>query len=240
MTKKKKIIAIVISLCILVAAVGTATAVRFLTKEEPILPPVRVNVSRTEYLNMSDIRFSTAIKDEECDAVALIEIKNWLGETDGVTFYDAKVLKCYKGDLDKKIIIGQGGSSEYTVPGYPLFIYGNKLLVALNGSERETITTDGKKITGTTYGIMNVFYQLIRVEEDNNGNLYFMHYYCLSGGDVNCPIGDTSPLTFHTAEKEIRIQVNQNAREKDPLLPGCTHVYKLSDFEDYLEAVDLN
>ena len=237
MTKKKKIIAAVICLCILAATAGAVTAAHFLAKEKPVLPPVRENINQDiECALLIDCRLSTRIT--EADAVAIVEIGNWLGEgVESGTYYDAKVIKCYKGNMDSKIKIVQAGNSEETDWRYPLFTYGNKILVALTEGDETDVTKDGKEISGA-YHILNSFYATIRVEEDNSGNLYFMNYYCFSGGETICPIGDTSPLEFSVAERKIRDEVKANAKENDPFLPGCQHIYSINDFEKYLETVD--
>lgn len=241
MTKKKKILAAVISLCILVA--GAVTALHILTKEEPILPPVRLAERNDEILDdidYIDCRLIARIKDSELKAIVLLEVKNWLGEgEESGTFYEAEVIKCYKGDINSKIKLVRSGNSKETLDRtYPLFTYGNKLLVALAETNETYFTADGKEISEDLYYILNAHYGAIRVEEDNSGNLYFMHYYCFWGGDVTCPIGDTSPLEFSVAERKIRDEVKANAKENDPFLPGCQHIYSLSDFEKYLETVE--
>ena len=234
MTKMKKTIAIAISLCILVA--GAATAAHL----DPILPPVRVGNDGEWYGEFADCRLSTSIK--ETDTVVFLEIGNWLGESDDADhqqhFYDAKILKCYKGNLTGNIRLAQSGGSHFTYHSYPMYTYGNKFLVALKEFDESFIMTDGKEMNGNLYYIANPFYGLIRVEEDDSGNLYFMHYYCTSRSSVVCPIGDTSPLEFSVVDSEIRGQVNLNAKANDSFLPICRHIYKLSDFEEYLETVD--
>lgn len=239
MTKKKKAVAVIVSLCILVAIAGAVTAAHFLTKEKPVLPPVRMNENSDWTYQLADLSFSTSIKDPELKAIVLLEVKNWLGEReDGGTYYEAEIIKCYKGDINSKIKLIQIGNSKDTADDYPLFTYGNRLLVALAETSETYVTTDGKEIKGDLYYILNSNYGTMKVDEDNDGNLYLMHYYCNQYPNVICPMGDTSPLTFSVVDSEFREQVNLNAKENDSFLPICQHIYLMSDFEKYLETVD--
>ena len=68
---------------------------------------------------------------EEASAAALVEIGDWLGEADGGTFYKAKVLECYKGDLPDNFIVVMGGDSSKTVVGEPLMSAGERYLMFL-------------------------------------------------------------------------------------------------------------
>ena len=68
---------------------------------------------------------------EEASAAALVEIGDWLGEAGGGTFYKAKALECYKGELPDDFVVIMGGDSSKTVVGEPLMSAGERYLMFL-------------------------------------------------------------------------------------------------------------
>ncbi len=79
---------------------------------------------------------------EKADVVALVKIVNWLGERQQsdeypvpATYYDADIIELYRGLAPVRIKIRQDGSSKLTVDGYPLFDYGDEMLLFMNEDE---------------------------------------------------------------------------------------------------------
>ena len=93
-------------------------------------PPVRIGEGTgNACFNRS---FSLTEAFEEADVVALVQVGNWLGEkTDGFpyTYYEADALECYKGDIPAHFTLMQSGASTSTYEDYPLYTYGNQLLL---------------------------------------------------------------------------------------------------------------
>ncbi len=121
-------------------------------QEQIILPPTRYGAGVMGYSMTRSFTIEEAF--EAADVVAWVRIGNWLGERSGdktvhTTYYEAEIIKCYKGNPEESIVLEQLGSSAYTIPGYPLFINGNELLVFLiGGEEREYYSTN---YSGTAY-----------------------------------------------------------------------------------------
>ncbi len=80
---------------------------------------------------------------ESADAVARISVGNWLSETEHGSYYDATVLRCYKGDLPASIVLEQAGSSQKSYADFPLFIYGNEFLVFLQNWDADALSAVG-------------------------------------------------------------------------------------------------
>ena len=160
---KKRISVIVILVILFIAAV-----VFFINISRPKVPPVRTGTSGiADSLLDAPSEFPALI--ESADAVAVIEIKNWLGEDsrNGMTFFDANTIKVYKGELPDKFVLIQEGCQEWIVRNYPLFTYGNQMLLFL-----KSCTIDNYK---NTYYINGEFTSIFDVSYDADGKTYFLY-----------------------------------------------------------------
>lgn len=101
-------------------------------------PPVRIGeATGNASFNRS---YSLMEAFEEADVVALVQVGNWLGEkTEGFpyTYYEADALECYKGDIPAHFTLMQSGASSSTYEDYPLYTYGNQLLLFLRHSQTD-------------------------------------------------------------------------------------------------------
>ncbi len=100
--------------------------------KEAVLPPARFGTVESgipygHHRTWSIDRFYDFV-----DAVCLIKIGDWLGDNGTGTYFEASVEKLYKGDLPEKIVIYQVASEKYTFDFYPVFTYGNELLVFID------------------------------------------------------------------------------------------------------------
>ena len=68
---------------------------------------------------------------EESDAVCILTVRDWLGENELYTWYEATVERTYKGELPEKIVLYQMGNSLAMCNDAPLYTYGDKLLVGI-------------------------------------------------------------------------------------------------------------
>ncbi|MBQ7324140.1 MAG: hypothetical protein IJW98_00185 [Clostridia bacterium] len=90
-----------------------------------------------------DSKYSLLQLWEMADAVAWVSIGNWLSETEHGSYYDAVVVKCFKGSLPASIVIEQMGSSYTTYVNYPLFTYGNEFLIFLQNWDEMAFSVKG-------------------------------------------------------------------------------------------------
>lgn len=101
-------------------------------------PPVRIGeATGNASFNRS---YSLTEAFEEADVVALVQVGNWLGEkTEGFpyTYYEADALECYKGDIPAHFTLMQSGASTSTYEDYPLYTYGNQLLLFLRKADAD-------------------------------------------------------------------------------------------------------
>ena len=57
---------------------------------------------------------------EAADAVCCVTVKNWLGENDAATYYEAEVDKLYKGDIPQFITLYQIGKQKAQVSAWKM------------------------------------------------------------------------------------------------------------------------
>ena len=118
---------------------------------DAVLPPVQEggDVADAMYLRSYDIaELYSASK-----AVCLVSIRNWLGENEAGTYFEADVERVYKGDLPDTIVLFQQGNSNYQMEGSPLYTYGDKLLVGLTPWTHSTYA-NAYDIVGTDIAMM--------------------------------------------------------------------------------------
>lgn len=123
------------------------------TQENFVLPPVRVSPdAQAEGRLYRAYTFQEGF--EEAEIVAVIKIGNWLSETETHcgTFFEATPLMVYKGELSESFIFYQAGYSEATLMHWPLYSYGEEVLVFLK-------STKGMKVEDT-YGYKDFVYSI--------------------------------------------------------------------------------
>ena len=142
-----------------------------------VLPPSRVGEGTFDSILAKRYTFETAFS--EADAVARIKVGNWLYEDteSDLTYYESTVLQCFKGDMPESFTLIQDGSSHEIMEGYPLFTYGNELLLFLN-----QVTEPGDE---SLYWIIGSFTTVIDVSYDNDGNRYYADSTGTLGESVN-------------------------------------------------------
>lgn len=128
----KKILALLLG----VLTLSTLFACTKTPPEGSSVPPVRMAKNQI-YSSWCD--FSPGFPEirEETDAIAVVTVGDWLTEDtkDHVSYYEATVEECFKGELPEKMILSRHGSSEENHAS-PLYIKGDRLLVLLNEPEK--------------------------------------------------------------------------------------------------------
>lgn len=151
------------------------------SKENIVLPPARIGISgETEGRLARSYTFSEAY--EASGVVAIIEIGNWICESEEhfCTFFEASPISVYKGELPQSFVISQLGYSEYTVSHYPLFSYGEKLLVFLSAY---TEKLDDLEVDDFVF-LIGDYSTVAYIAEDGSGNTYLMDWLGVVGNSV--------------------------------------------------------
>lgn len=168
----KKTYSLVLAILFILLASGCAES----SMENVILPPTRIGNASIQASFGEKYTFETAMT--EADVVARIKVGNWIAEDTELheTYYEATVQQCFKGDAPNAFTLLQDGCSNGTLKGYPLFTYGNELLVFL------------KEATGieyeSPYWIIGSFTTQLDVTYDNSGIRYYADRYGILGGTV--------------------------------------------------------
>ena len=182
-------------------------------------PPVRIGeATGNACFNRS---FSLTEAFEEADVVALVQVGNWLGEkTDGFpyTYYEADALECYKGDIPAHFTLMQSGASTSTNEDYPLYTYGNQLLLFLRHSQ----TDWGEAYIQYPGAYVNVcaFITMMYAANADDGSRYFvdrfglMTYEELRANPGSATLGQPLSRMQESTVEELRADLEKT----DPLL----------------------
>ena len=121
---------VMLLLCFVACADGKQDEI---SEEDIVRPPVRESefTAQSRY-DTSDLNI--AALSAEADAIVRLKIKNWTGYIyfDSISCFEAEVIEVYKGDIPTEIILAQHGTPECTFEDFPLFTYGEELLLFLN------------------------------------------------------------------------------------------------------------
>lgn len=225
----KRFFSLLLILDLLCIAAGCGQA----KKREAVLPPVRT-APGTMYMQLEK-RHSVESAFEESDGVARVKIGNWLGESTEhhVTYFEATVLECFKGDMPQTFTLIQDGCSTVTQSGYPLFTASNELLLFLNKAT-------GEDNYQPAYWIVGAHTTMVDVAYDTDGNRYYADRYGILCDDFfGCP-----NYTYNsTVGEELSIEKSIRAYliGVDPFLETMDYsfpcIYRGADFENFLKGL---
>ena len=215
--------------------------------EDAVLPPARIGTEGNTHTTIrGPLTMSSVI--ERSDAVCILTIGNWIGEDEDETFFEATVENVLCGELPERITVCQHGNSSWSINGFPILTYGDRLLAFLcsvtwNAGQSENCYT----FTG----------------------VQFSHYYIESTNDGNEFAIDMSGVFSHYAEREPGFNVKNHSGDvtlihrlinslrgyddiladwltdywrmliKDEVDPELSvRIYELSELEQYITAID--
>lgn len=217
--------------------------------ENIIRPPVRESKYQA---SASFIFLSLKEIEEEADAIVRLKIKNWLGESIyyGRTYYDAEVIEVYKGDVPSSIILAQFGTSEETFRGFPLFTYGEEVILFLGKYESQ----DNK------YGEMSLNIEEPEFDANRVYGIHYMHLYVMNVSSIDDGSEYVIPTTSIALERNdslVNSIMNYGSGSESGITseavsaasalmkidpydnPGASPecVYALNDFVEYLKVI---
>ena len=137
--------------------------------KEPVLPPCRISERGLISASLAK-RYTLADACEDAEVIAHVRVGDWLGEDAGLmsSFFEAEIIRLYKGESEDKIVLEQDGTSAGTLRGYPLLTYGKEVLVFLkDASFLESIPYED------AYWIIGSYTTLLDACYDEKGNVYF-------------------------------------------------------------------
>ncbi len=198
-------------------------------QEKAVLPPTRYGQKTEKFLLAREYTFEEAV--EAADVVAWIRVGNWLGETTGddtldKTYFAAEVIQCFKGDPGKEIVLEQLGSSEATLPGYPLFTYGNELFVFLKYA-----VPNPSRPYENAYYINGSFSTVMDVSTNGDGKVYVADRHGMIGRSI-----DPRLNLLHTAG--LRDSLTKALSAVDPvqqsIVAATGYLFSLEDLKTLL------
>lgn len=98
---------------------------------EVVLPPSQVGTEGFLHTKIRAYSLTSALENSK--AACIITVGDWLSEDPETssTYFEAAIEEVISGSVPEHIVLCQYGDSKYTMPGSPLFTYGDKLLVFL-------------------------------------------------------------------------------------------------------------
>ncbi len=210
-------------ICILFLAVVTVCFFGCEKKEEIILPPTRISekdvpyrVTR-EYYSFDEVCMMSSI-------IAHVRIGNWVGEKADIddveysSFYEAEIVKLYKGESKDKIIIRQEGCSKGSYAEFPLLTYGNEIFVFLSRWHEDV------------YYILNTQATIFDVAKNKNNETFFMSRFGQYCEEMN--------LTKNP-DVSLRVELRNYLIDIDPIFKdiryGYKYIYKETDVDSFLK-----
>ena len=190
-----------------------------------VLPPRRIGEKGMK-VNLEKL-YTPETAAEDAELVALVRVGDWVKEDSSshVTYYNAEILRAFKGSAGETITLIQDGNSEMTVDGYPLFISGNELLLYLVKSDTEEYDN--------AYWELGSFSTTFDALRDKEGQLFYLDRFGLMGSTLK----DCKNYLFDEEKfaelKEIAVKADPeaanyryhfifSAAELDPLLESMT------------------
>lgn len=188
----------------------------------PVVPPVRVAEKKSRGGSQEKI-YNLEIAMEEADIIAHIKIGDWLGEDKSNTYYEASLVENFSGEITEDFILMQTGSSSVTRVRYPLFTYGNELLVFLKKydwpSEYENLY----------YILASPFY----IVTDDAGNMYYYDRFNLLKETVDSGIIHNIPVDSFARGLYDKL-IEEDVLVEEEIIWGFEYFYKSEDLESLI------
>ncbi len=200
--------------------------------EEIVLPPKRVSTDEIMVVRATDTAYSFEDAFSYADTVAHVRIKNWLREDteEQYTYYEAEIVELFKGDEKEEITVRQTGSSVCTLNGFPLFTYGNEMLMFLKEQ-------DGAY---TVYGYATKLFDAVRAEDGET-------YYISRDGGFTVGVPGSAIYEYEEEAFDVKTNYSERAsefndllREMDELIGGrsCEFVFSRTDFLKLIKEIE--
>ena len=191
--------------------------------ESPILPPTRYG-NKTSRISLERQSFETAISSS--DAIAHIKVGNWLGEDEYFNYYEATVISQFKGEEIDNFVLIQDGTSEYTIGRYPLFTYGNEMLLFLMKS------TDADY--ENAYWILGSYTTVMDAVTSSTNEVYYMDRYGV--------LSETAENINNIPQSSFAFGLFNKIGEQDPYITEnrlffYTYFYSEKDMKKLIDSI---
>ena len=205
---------------------SNAAVSAFTIPDNAVLPPTRYGETTGHASLEKGYNLKTLYED--ADVVALVRVGDWLMEyPEELTFstkYDATLLKVYKGDekVGTHIPLKQDGCSKHTYQGYPLFTYGDEMLLFMK------IGVD--PLGETVYWLPGSFLSVVDAAEIDG-----TYYFAERGSALSMSFQAATGKQYTPASKELTDSVIAAISERDetvgPILRKNAENYIYSSYK---------
>lgn len=224
-----------ICLSLLIVILLSGCAGNSSSKETIVLPPSRIGTEGyCSFGSWPNYSFEDAYR--ESAVVARVKVGNWLGDTGDfedsfdITYFEATTVKCFKGEISDSFVLIQYGSSKVTVRGYPLYAYGDELLVFLQPSEGPD-DPDEVLYFDNSYWLTGAYDTYLAVAYDEAGKAFYV--------DCRDHLGKTMSLTGYK-DLDLALALRNEMASRDPIYARASfyHIFSEADVEQLLLSFD--
>ncbi len=193
---------------------------------DTILPPARFGAYSDGKMSLAK-SFTLESAYDEADVVAWVRVGNWLGERTGekildATYFEVEVVKAFKGNPGDSIVMEQLGSSAWTIKGYPLFTFGNELLVFL-------VEAEGREYENCYY-INGTYSTVMDVVTNTDGKTYVADRFGMLGDSAVSHAIDILALL------ELKVNLSDVLKDVDTIqqaiVEGSEYIFIMETIED--------
>lgn len=219
--------------------------------EDAVLPPNQEGVKDMGMSASHDKLYDFSELYEDADAVCIVTIRDWLGENELYSYYNATVERTYKGELPETIVIYQQGNSSYLCDDAPLFTYGDKLLLGIRRWEDRPFdnayyavgggaavsyviaTENGQAYVVDAKGIMGYYTKIRHPEAD------LFDY--INNHDLAKEILSGLSVYDRVTAKQIEEVYDEYCSDKSAYISSGAmypHIYSLGEIEEYFAGLE--
>ena len=194
--------------------------------KDAVLPPAREGKESVAHSRTALFSLESAFL--QADSVCTVTVGDWIGDNGTATYFKAKVDKVFKGDLPDTIELYQIGCEEVTADGFPLFTYGNRLLVFLSPFKPD----DGIEAENS-YELLGAGSAFFYVASAEDGSEYYIDTIGLFSNET-MRLCRGLDLTNHADDLALREELVNDVASYDKLIAD-----RIANFEKYNGAAGI-
>ncbi len=236
---KKAISYLAFALVCTLLLVGCATKPEVKEDEKIVLPSARIGTNGVMKVSLER---SYTLKEafEEAEVVAHIRIGNWLSEDDELisSYFDARVIELYKGNISENFVLKQGGSSKTTISGTALYKHGLELVVFLNECISSSEYSEPHE---NCYWLIGSWTTNLDVVKTDSGEEYLVDMLGVLSEGISPSIKNYAKGSSAFKEKILHgmIAIDPQVRAEMPV-SAIRYVYAKSDVVSYFRSLKTN
>lgn len=208
------------------------------SQKAAVTPPSRIGTEMEENAKVQLPAYSMEDAYRASTAVAHVRVGNWLGCTESdeglhFTFFEVTTVRSFKGDLPETFVLAQYGDTKVTWINYPLYTFGDELLVFLSPYEFNDMPESIPR--ENTYRSLADKITALNVAFDKSGNVYYIDSFGNMGRFTDLPRQNGNDDVFNAVREDLM--------SRDPVLAETAflypfYIYSGEDVEQLLMSLE--